>query len=163
MELRFVSLDSQDSLVSSCLPESLCSTTRQSKAQDKSRPAFFLCLPLDPRQQQAAAAAEPGCFPSRHFKNLLPRWNHSLIPLSPPLGTLSSDSDFCACATGSSQKLPRAHLNALGWRLRYITAGPLSLCIQQKKKKICNPPLLLQQQLLVINNSWATPARENSS
>lgn len=133
VELRFVSLDSQDSLVSSCLPESLCSTTRQSKAQDKSRPAFFLCLPLDPRQQQAAAAAEPGGFPSRHFKNLLLRCNHSLIPLSPPFGTLSSDSDFCACATGSSQKLPRAHLDALRWRLRYYSWAPLTLYTAKKK------------------------------
>lgn len=141
MALRFVSLDSQDSLVSSCLLESLCSTTGQSKAQDKSCPAFSLCLHLDPRQQQAAAAAEPACFPNPHFKNLLLRWNRSLIPLSLPSG-LRPIPTFV-----HMQQAPRRNYPALTSTHSAgdcgITAGPLSLCIQQNKK-ICNPPLLLQ-------------------
>lgn len=139
VELRFVSLDSQDSLVSSCLPESLCSTTRQSKAQDKSRPAFFLCLPLDPRQQQAAAAAEPGCFPSRHFMNLLLRWNHSLIPLSPPSGLSRLIPTFVHVQHAPPRNYPALTSTHSAGDCG-ITAGPLSLCIQQKKK-ICNPPI----------------------
>lgn len=136
VELRFVSLDSQDSLVSSCLPESLCNTTRQSKAQDKSRPAFFLCLPLDPRQQQA----EPGCFPSRHFKNLLLRCNHSLIPLSPPSALSRLIPTFVHVQQAPPRKLPSAHLDALRWRLRYYSWAPLTF-VYSNKKKICNPPI----------------------